>query len=76
MFRVRIDELAYQLSIRGVDQQTLAAAANVSAATVCRLMAGKPVRGLTAIKIAQALRRLPTLDELEAIVERPMPGAA
>jgi transcriptional regulator with XRE-family HTH domain len=61
-------ELRRQASIRGWDQRALARHAGVSEATVSRVMAGRGVRGITALKLVQALRRHRPLPELEALV--------
>src|SRR5262245_24864432 len=57
-----------QAAVRGWDQRALARHAGVSEATVSRAMAGRGVRGMTALKLVQALRRHRPLPELEALV--------
>lgn len=71
MIRVSSAELRYQLAIRGWDQGALARESGVSEATVSRAMTGRAIRGLSALKVAQALRRRGPLPELAAIVPRP-----
>ncbi len=70
MFVIRRAELEYQLSIRGWDQKQLAISAGVSEATISRVVAGRRLRGLTALKIAQALRRSPPVSELSGLVQK------
>jgi len=61
-------ELRRQAAVRGWDQRALARHAGVSEATVSRAIAGRGVRGITALKLVQALRRHRPLPELEALV--------
>jgi len=61
-------ELRRQAAIRGWDQRALARHAGVSEATVSRAMASRAVRGITALKFVQALRRHRPLPELELLV--------
>lgn len=61
-------ELRRQAAIRGWDQRALARHAGVSEATVSRAIGGRGVRGITALKLVQALRRHRPLPELEALV--------
>ncbi|HEV2953281.1 MAG TPA: helix-turn-helix domain-containing protein [Candidatus Dormibacteraeota bacterium] len=74
MIRISSDELRYQMGIRGWDQSVLAREAGVSMATVSRVMAGRVVRAVSALRIAQALRRSDPVPELVALV--PPPRAA
>jgi hypothetical protein len=46
----------------------LAREAGVSEATVSRVLAGHPVRGLTVLRMVQALRRNPAIPELVDLV--------
>jgi transcriptional regulator with XRE-family HTH domain len=66
-------ELKRQAAIRGWDQRTLAREAGVSEATVSRAMGGRSVRGITALKLVQALRRHRPLPELELMVVTELP---
>jgi len=61
-------ELRRQAAIRGWDQRALARHAGVSEATVSRAIAGRGVRGVTALKLVQALRRHRPMPELEVLV--------
>jgi plasmid maintenance system antidote protein VapI len=61
-------ELRHQVHVRGWDQRILAREAGVSEATVSRVLAGHPVRGLTALRMVQALRRNPAIPELAELV--------
>ena len=61
-------ELKRQAAIRGWDQRSLARHAGVSEATVSRAMASRGVRGTTALKLVQALRRHRPLPEPEVLV--------
>jgi transcriptional regulator with XRE-family HTH domain len=61
-------ELRRQAAIRGWNQRALARHAGVSEATVSRAMAGRGVRGSTALKLVQAFRRQRPLPELERLV--------
>lgn len=69
--RISASELEYQLAIRGWDQRALAREAGVSEATVSRAMTGGRVRGMSGMKIAQALRRTPSVPELVSLVRVP-----
>ena len=71
MTRVSPAELRYQLAIRGWDQETLAQESGVSEATISRAMAGRAIRGLSALRVAQALRRAQPVPELVALVPVP-----
>ncbi len=62
-------ELRRQVNVRGWDQRILAREAGVSEATVSRVLAGHPIRGLTALRMVQALRRNPVIPELVQLVE-------
>lgn len=72
MVRMSAAELYYQVAIRGWDQRVLAREAGVSEATVSRAMCGGPIRGLSAMRLAQALRRHEPVPELLVLV--PPPG--
>jgi DNA-binding MurR/RpiR family transcriptional regulator len=61
-------ELRRQAAIRGWDQRALARQAGVSEATVSRAVAGRGVRGVTALKLVQALRRSRPVPELEQLI--------
>jgi DNA-binding transcriptional regulator LsrR (DeoR family) len=73
--RLSAAELEYQLAIRGWDQRILARQAGVSEATVSRAMAGGRVRGMSGLRIAQALRRTAPVSELVVLVRIPEGGA-
>jgi hypothetical protein len=75
MIHVSSAELGYQLAIRGWDQGTLARESDVSEATISRAMAGRAIRGLSALRVAQALRRTQPLPELLALVPQPLDPA-
>jgi transcriptional regulator with XRE-family HTH domain len=68
MMVISARELRRQAAIRGWDQRALARFAGVSEATVSRAMAGHGVRGITALKLVQALRRYRPVPELELLV--------
>lgn len=70
MVRMSPVELEYQLAIRGWDQRALARESGVSAATISRAMAGGRLRGLSGLRIAQALRRADPIPELVVLVAR------
>jgi hypothetical protein len=59
-------ELRRQAAI-GWDQRALARHAGVSEATVSRAVACRGVRGITALKLVEALRRHRPLPELESL---------
>jgi hypothetical protein len=67
---IRASELQHQAAIRGWDQRALARHAGVSEATVSRALAGRGVRGITAPKLVQALRRHRPVPELLVLIER------
>jgi hypothetical protein len=68
--QVSSPELQYQLAIRGWDQGALARESGVSEATISRALAGRPIRGLSAMRLAQALRRTQPVAELLVLVRR------
>ena len=71
MVRVSGEELQYQLAIRGWDQQSLARESGVSATAISRAMSGTAIRGANAMRVAQALRRVPPIPELEILLPCP-----
>lgn len=68
MMAISVRELRRQAGIRGWDQRALARNAGVSEASVSRAVAGHCVRGITALKLVQALRRHPPVPELELLI--------
>jgi hypothetical protein len=68
MIRIASAELRYQAAIRGWDGRALARVSDVSEATVSRALAGRGVRGTTALKLVQALRKHPPIPELKVMV--------
>ena len=66
--RLDASRLRRELARRGLDQQTCASAARISAATMSAAAAGKPVRVGTARAIADALTRAPVIDELDVLL--------
>jgi Helix-turn-helix len=69
MIRISSAQLRYQVAIRGWSQEMIAHQAGISIATVSRAMRGMPVRGPTALRLVQALRRQPPLPELIDLVD-------
>jgi DNA-binding LacI/PurR family transcriptional regulator len=68
MIQIASAELRYQAAIRGWDGRALARAAGISEATVSRALAGRGVRGITALKLVQALRGHQPIPELKSMV--------
>jgi hypothetical protein len=71
VIRVSGAELRYQLAIRGWDRGALARESGVSEATISRAMAGRGIRRLGAMRLAQGLRRGQPVPELLALVSLP-----
>lgn len=71
MVRMSAGGLEYEVAVRGWDQRILARESGVSEATVSRAMGGGRIRGMSGLRIAQALRRTPPVPELQALVAIP-----
>jgi transcriptional regulator with XRE-family HTH domain len=68
VIRVSSDRLRHEAAIRGWDQRRLAREAGVSEGTISRALAGNPIRGVTALSVVQALRRVRPVPELERLI--------
>jgi hypothetical protein len=69
MIKLSSGELRYQVAIRGWSHDKVAREAGVSIATISRAMRGMPVRGVTALRLVQALRRQAPIPELVDLVD-------
>ena len=68
---VKGDRLRAEIAIRGVDHQTFARVAGISAATLSHACTGGRISGTTLRKLAQAIATMPQVRHAEDLVAIP-----